>query len=188
MSSISEMERKGQDHIGESNGMTCLHCGLPFTRDQNGIRSFGCGSSFMEVCRPQWARSMTCLEIENQSMKDAIKFFEDLSISEGRRILDASNTAKTTMSDTPITMEEVAKFGRVDIEFARKLERELNEANSIIRQQQLLEEENLGLRQRINQLEYIIDRAANQFFADGSDGKTAAEMLIILNETSKEKP
>lgn len=121
------------DHIGEPDAMICPHCGLPADRNQNGIQCYRCGSSYCESFRPQWARSMTCLEIENQSMKDAIKFFEDLSISEGRRILDASNTAKTTMSDTPITMEEVAKFGRVDIEFARQLERELNAANEHIK-------------------------------------------------------
>jgi len=35
----------------------------------------------------------------------------------------------------------------------KRMERELNAANSIIRQQQLLDEENLGLRQRIKRLE-----------------------------------
>jgi hypothetical protein len=70
----------------------------------------------------------------------------------------------------------------------KRLERELNAANSIIRQQQLLDEENLGLRRRINQLKYIIDRAANQFFADGSDGKTAAEMLKIMEEVREPRP
>ena len=96
------------------------------------------------------------------------------------------------MSETPRTDEQEhfidGDRGIVDSGLARELERELNAANSIIRQQQLLDEENLSLRQRINQLEDIIDRASNRFFADGSDGKTAAEMLIILNEASKEKP
>jgi hypothetical protein len=41
----------------------------------------------------------------------------------------------------------------VDAKFAKQLEIELNEANSIIRQQQLLDEENLRLRQRIKRLE-----------------------------------
>jgi len=58
------------DHIGESNAMTCPHCGLPFVREQNCIRSFGCGSSFAEAFRPQWARSMTCLEIENGQLRE----------------------------------------------------------------------------------------------------------------------
>ena len=94
----------------------------------------------------------------------------------------------TPRTDTVLVAWDLTPEPKVLIEHARELERELNAANSIIRQQQLLDEENLGLRQRINQLKYIIDRAANQFFADGSDGKTAAEMLIILNEASKEKP
>ena len=37
--------------------------------------------------------------------------------------------------------------------FSAELERELNAANSIIRQQQLLDEENLRLKDRIKQLE-----------------------------------
>lgn len=47
------------------------------------------------------------------------------------------------MSDTP----------RTDADFARTLERELNAANQIIRQQQLLDEENLRLQERIIRLE-----------------------------------
>lgn len=38
-------------------------------------------------------------------------------------------------------------------DWARQLERELNESNKIIRQQQLLDEENLMLKNRIKQLE-----------------------------------
>lgn len=121
------------DHIPDTNKMRCPHCGMPADREQNGIQGYLCGSSFCKTFNVQWARSMTCLEIENQSMKDAIKFFEDLSMSEGRRLLDASTTAKTTMSETPITMEEVAKFGRVDIEFAIQLERKLNSSNEHIK-------------------------------------------------------
>lgn len=45
----------------------------------------------------------------------------------------------------------------VDAKFAKQLEIELNEANSIIRQQQLLDEENLRLRQRIKRLEEVGD-------------------------------
>ena len=56
------------------------------------------------------------------------------------------------MSDTPIsdsTPHNVADLGmRV-----RSLERELNAANSIIRQQQLLDEDNLRLQDRIKRLE-----------------------------------
>jgi hypothetical protein len=107
------------------------------------------------------------------------------------------------MSDTPRTDEQIngkpcTRFAILDgdslrdalvaSDFARQLERELNAANSIIRQQQLLDEENLALRQRIKRLENAINRAANRFFADGPDGQTAAEMLKILEEVMEAKP
>ena len=56
------------------------------------------------------------------------------------------------MSDTPIsdsTPHNVAELGML----CRKFERELNAANAIIRQQQLLDEENLRLQERIKRLE-----------------------------------
>jgi hypothetical protein len=56
------------------------------------------------------------------------------------------------MSDTPIsdsTPHNVADLGML----CRRLERELNAANAIIRQQQLLDEENLRLQERIKRLE-----------------------------------
>ena len=56
------------------------------------------------------------------------------------------------MSDTPIsdsTPHNVAELGML----CRRLERELNAANLIIRQQQLLDEENLRLQERIKRLE-----------------------------------
>jgi hypothetical protein len=56
------------------------------------------------------------------------------------------------MSDTPIsdsTPHNVAELGML----CRRLERELTAANSIIRQQQLLDEENLRLQDRIKRLE-----------------------------------
>jgi hypothetical protein len=56
------------------------------------------------------------------------------------------------MSDTPIsdsTPHNVAELGML----CRRLERGLNEANAIIRQQQLLDEENLRLQDRIKRLE-----------------------------------
>jgi hypothetical protein len=56
------------------------------------------------------------------------------------------------ISDTPIsdsTPHNVAELGML----CRRFERELNEANSIIRQQQLLDEENLRLKERIKLLE-----------------------------------
>ena len=62
------------------------------------------------------------------------------------------------MSDTPRTYARVRQMidngSPEGLEyFARDLERELNAANAIIRQQQLLEEENLRLQERIKQLE-----------------------------------
>jgi Na+/phosphate symporter len=60
------------------------------------------------------------------------------------------------MSDTPIsdsTPHNVADLGmRI-----RMIERELNAANSIIRQQQLLDEENLRLQDRIKRLEEMYE-------------------------------
>lgn len=66
------------------------------------------------------------------------------------------------MSDTPRTDQDELKqhdsnppepLGMVEVDFARQLERELNESNKIIRQQQLLDEENLMLKERIKRLE-----------------------------------
>ena len=62
------------------------------------------------------------------------------------------------MSDTPRTDAEEffphdSKYKVCDADFARQLERELNSANTIIRQQQLLDEENLRLQERIKRLE-----------------------------------
>ena len=61
------------------------------------------------------------------------------------------------MSDTPIsdsTPHNVSDLGLL----CRRLERELNEANAIIRQQQLLDEENLRLKERIKRLEEAGDK------------------------------
>ena len=62
------------------------------------------------------------------------------------------------MSDTPRTDAEAfwphdAQYQVCDAVFARQLEGELNAANAISRQQQLLDEENLRLQGRIKQLE-----------------------------------
>jgi hypothetical protein len=56
------------------------------------------------------------------------------------------------MSDTPIsdsTPHNVADLGML----CRRIERQLNAANAIIRQQQLLDEENLRQQDRIKRLE-----------------------------------
>jgi hypothetical protein len=60
------------DHIGEPNAMICPHCGLPADRNQNGIQGYRCGSSYCETFKPQWARSMTCLEMEIRHLNEDI--------------------------------------------------------------------------------------------------------------------
>lgn len=61
------------DHIVEPTKMVCVHCGLPADREQNGIQGYRCGSSYCEAFRPQWARSMTCLEIENGQLREIFR-------------------------------------------------------------------------------------------------------------------
>jgi predicted amidophosphoribosyltransferase len=65
------------DHIGEPDGMICPHCGLPADRNQNGIQGYRCGSSYCESFKPQWARSMTCLELQNGQLQERIKRLEE---------------------------------------------------------------------------------------------------------------
>ena len=55
---------------------------------------------------------------------------------------------------------------------ARLLEKEMNQYKTHIEFQD----------KRIKQLEDIINRASIRFFQDGSDGKTAVQMLDILDE------
>jgi len=71
------------------------------------------------------------------------------------------------VSDTPRTEAEVNRthgpldnIVTIDADFAAQLERELNAANAIIRQQQLLDEENLRLQERIKRLEEAGDALA----------------------------
>jgi hypothetical protein len=69
------------------------------------------------------------------------------------------------MSDTPIsdsTAHNVADLGML----CRSLERELTAANSIIRQQQLLDEETLRLQERIKRLEEAGDAMAERCEVD----------------------
>ena len=76
------------------------------------------------------------------------------------------------MSDTPRTDAAWKPDGgdgypTVDVDVARQLERELTAANSIIRQQQLLDEENLRLQDHIKRLEEAGDRAIeNSYYPD----------------------
>jgi len=76
------------------------------------------------------------------------------------------------VSDTPrtdkimFTVDVCDGEDVVNLWFARNLERELNAANAIIRQQQLLQEENLRLQERIKQLEEagdaMVDKGWNE--------------------------
>ena len=67
------------------------------------------------------------------------------------------------MSDTPRSNNYDWSFHLLFAE-SQKMERELNAANSIIRQQQLLDEENLRLQERIKRLEEAGD--AMEVFCD----------------------
>jgi DNA repair ATPase RecN len=72
------------------------------------------------------------------------------------------------MSDTPIsdsTPHNVADLGML----CRRLERELNAANSIIRQQQLLDEENLRLQDRIKRLEEALESIREYWNRDNNN-------------------
>jgi hypothetical protein len=81
------------------------------------------------------------------------------------------------MSDTPIsdsTPHNVADLGML----CRSLERDLTAANSIIRQQQLLDEANLRLQDRIKRLEREIE--VLRFY--GNKGCTAvADKILARN-------
>ncbi len=68
------------------------------------------------------------------------------------------------ISDTPISDSTPHNVGDLGM-LCRRLERELNAANSIIRQQQLLDEENLRLQDRIKRLEEYLTDARNQYAA-----------------------
>ncbi len=61
------------DHIVEPTKMVCVHCGLPFSKRQSEIDCYSCGSSYAETFKPQWARSMTCLELQNGQLQERIK-------------------------------------------------------------------------------------------------------------------
>jgi hypothetical protein len=72
--------------------------------------------------------------------------------------------ATKMIGDTPIsdsTPHNVADLGML----CRRIERELNAANAIIRQQQLLDEENLRLQERIKRLE----AAGDELMYDNDD-------------------
>jgi hypothetical protein len=64
----------------------------------------------------------------------------------------AQSQGGQAVSDTPISDSTPHNAGDLGM-LCRRLERELNSANTIIRQQQLLDEENLWLQERIKRLE-----------------------------------
>jgi hypothetical protein len=71
------------------------------------------------------------------------------------------------MSDTPRTDAEAfwphdSQYKVCDAVFARQLEGELNAANTIIRQQQLLDEENLRLKERIKRLDETLEAVTDK--------------------------
>jgi hypothetical protein len=65
------------DHIPGTSKMVCVHCGLPADRQQNGIQGYRCGSSFCRTFNVQWARSMTCLELQNGQLQERLKRLEE---------------------------------------------------------------------------------------------------------------
>ena len=95
------------------------------------------------------------------------------------------------MSDTPRTDAHNWHDGDYDDplhawgDFARQLERELNESNQIIRQQQLLDEENLRLQDRIKRLEN-----AGDDLHDGWRGNrnNKDKYLLAWNKAKEVKP
>ena len=75
--------------------------------------------------------------------------------------------ATKMINDTPRTDAEAflphdSKYRVCDADFARQLERELNAANAIIRQQQLLDEENLRLQERIKRLDETLEAVTDK--------------------------
>jgi hypothetical protein len=103
------------------------------------------------------------------------------------------------MSDTPIsdsTAHNVAELGML----CRRLERELNAANAIIRQQQLLDEENLRLKERIKRLEkdsqrlnWLLDRGLawrdcyNDWWKEGEWLYASQSALEIIDKAKEAK-
>ena len=81
-------------------------------------------------------------------------------IGDSNKMINA--TPRTDAAEYESQDEPAAKLGAVDAEFARTLERELNAANAIIRQQQLLDEENLRLHERIKRLDETLEAVTDK--------------------------
>lgn len=114
MSSISEITRQVQE-AGLYDKQQCPHCGLPFIKRQNDIDCYGCGSSYSDTLKPNWARSMTCLELENKRLRERISVMDDEALLSS----DVFETDRSIKRDLSQQIE--------------KLERELNAANERIK-------------------------------------------------------
>jgi len=73
----------------------------------------------------------------------------------------AQSQGGQAVSDTPISDSTAHNVGDLGM-LCRRLERELNAANSIIRQQQLLNEENLRLQDRIKRLDETLEAVTDK--------------------------
>ena len=106
----------------------------------------------------------------------------------------AQSQGGQAVSETPRTdqMEKLAYWFNDDMtpvcesRFVRSLERELNAANAIIRQQQLLDEENLRLQERIKRLEEAGDALCENSNPSRWDLPEAAAQKLVdqLNWTA----
>jgi predicted RNase H-like nuclease (RuvC/YqgF family) len=122
MSSISEITRQVQE-AGLYDKQQCPHCGLPFNKRQNDIDCYRCGSSYSDTLKPNWARSMTCLQIENGQLRERmnIKLRERINIMDDEALLssDVFETDRSIKWDLSQQIE--------------KLKRELHAANERIK-------------------------------------------------------
>ena len=91
------------------------------------------------------------------------------------------------MSDTPrMKAAQMASINHMTGDVWRvgcDLERELNESNQIIRQQQLLDEENLRLQERIKRLEEELERTKQDRNAIAK--KTREPLLLKLDRAAE---
>lgn len=103
------------------------------------------------------------------------------------------------MSVTPRTDAEAffphdSKYRVCDADFARTLERELNAANQIIRQQQLLDEENLRLEEDSQRLNWLLNRGLawrdcyNDCWIEGEWLYASQSALEIIDEAKEVNP
>ena len=113
------------------------------------------------------------------------------SQEQGIEMSDHIPDATKMISDTPIsdsTAHNIADLGML----CRRLEREFNAANAIIRQQQLLDEENLRLQERIKRLEEAGDALCENSNPSRWDSSEAAARKLTdqsnWNKTKEAKP